>query len=71
MKVKLRFSAPSAGIAEIELRDPLSWRSSGGVLPGIEPSPSDSSGCKVRGLHHGATTPSHLSTEREILYGCN
>ena len=31
---------------------------SGGVLPGLEPTPPDYSGCNVRGLHHGATTPS-------------
>ena len=30
----------------------------GGALPGLEPTPPDYSGCNVRGLHHGATTPS-------------
>ena len=37
--------------------DPLSWRSRGGVIPGIEPIPPDCSGCKVRRLH---TAPLHL-----------
>ena len=35
--------------------------SSGGVLPGIKPAPPDCSGCKVRELHHGTTTPSNLN----------
>ena len=33
-----------------------SWRC--GVLPGIEPTPPDCSGCNVKGLHYGATTSS-------------
>ena len=60
VNVQLQVLAPGAGIAEVarnRVCDPLSWRSSGGALPGIEPTLSDCSGCKVRGLHHCATTP--------------
>ena len=40
------------------VRDPLSRRSSGEALMGIEPCPPESAGWKVRELHHFATTPS-------------
>ena len=62
--VKLRFLAPSAGSTEIAKHRssprPLSVRSSGRALPGIEPCPPDYSGCKVGGLHHCATTTSRV-----------
>ena len=63
MKVKLRFSAPSAGIAESRpnrVRDPfvMTLKCWCPVLPGNEPTPADCSGFKVRGLHQCATTPS-------------
>ena len=61
LKVKLQFSAPSAGIAQI---------GSSKVLLEFEPRPPDCSGCKVSGLQHGATTPSFKNlgnSESEFL----
>ena len=42
----------------IESVTPCRDAQKGGALPGIELCPPDCSGCKVRGLHHCATTPS-------------
>ena len=56
VKAKLQFLAPSA------VRS-LVMTQSGCALPGIEPTPPDCSGFKVRGLHHCATTPSFRNSE--------
>ena len=61
MQVQLRFSAPSAEIAEIEqtyssprlLAMTLKWWGTTGTRTHYPP---DCSGCNVRGLHHGTTT---------------